>query len=848
MVVYRVTTTMIQRLTRFSFVSLCTALLVSSFASNSTAQSNHQLSSADWSNIKDVYEAARHAAGVTENGLQFRNPGQQWKTEFDGRGFVVRPDSGKWSWGLELTCYGWGDDHTNTQMADSVGFTGQEVCYKWDDTLTEWYKNEKRGLEHGYTVHHRPAGAKGAMVLELAVRGDLLPLVQSSGLDVQFVDRSNGTVLNYSGLSVVDVDGKAIPARFEYANARLLLTVNDATAHYPITIDPIAQQAYLKASNTESFDSFGYSVAVSGNTVVVGAYDEDSNATGVNGDDTNNSASSSGAAYVFVRNGSTWTQQAYLKASNTGMFDNFGWSVAIAGDTIAVAAIGEDSSSTGVNGGQGDSGLTESGAVYVYVRSAGVWSQQAYLKASNTDGSDAFGYSVSISGDTILVGAPYEDSNATGVNGNQSNNSAPEAGSVYVFTRSGSTWSQQAYIKASNSDSGDVFGWSVSLSGESALIGAINESSSATGVGGNQSNNSAAYSGAAYVFVRNGTTWAQQAYLKASNTGSFDQFGTSAFLSGNTAVVGSPNESSNATGVNGNQSDDSSSSSGAAYVFVRSGTVWSQQAYLKASNTGTFDQFGTVVAISGDTIIVGSPSESCDATGINGTQTNDFAPNAGAAYIFHRSGSTWTQQAYLKASNTDANDRFGTSVGISGDFVIVGSPYEDSSSIGVNGNQTNNNAFGSGASYIFDIDNNPGMLVYGTGTPGCAGVHTPGMTHAPMIGTPSFAITCSNAPPFSLGLGLVTDSQDLPGSDQLGVGILIHSDLAFATEVMTFDFFSDGTGYSETVGTGIPNDTNLIGKSYYACAIWGWTSCTLPGFNPFNLSSSKGLAITILAP
>jgi hypothetical protein len=164
------------------------------------------------------------------------------------------------------------------------------------------------------------------------------------------------------------------------------------------------QQAYLKASNAEADDQFGFSVAISGDTLVVGAWGEDSSATGVNGNQSDNSAGSSGAAYVFVRSGTTWTQQAYLKASNAAGDDGFGCSVAISGDTVVVGAANEDSSATGVNGDGTNNGSNGSGAAYVFVRSGTSWSQQAYLKASNTDVGDAFGTKVAISGDTLVVG------------------------------------------------------------------------------------------------------------------------------------------------------------------------------------------------------------------------------------------------------------------------------------------------------------------------------------------------------------------------------------------------------------------------------------------------------------
>jgi hypothetical protein len=241
---------------------------------------------------------------------------------------------------------------------------------------------------------------------------------------------------------------------------------------------------------------------------------EDSNAVGVNGDQSNNNAKDSGAAYVFVRNGTEWHLQAYLKASNTGAFDYFGYSVSISGDTIVVGAYLEDSNAARVNGDQNNDDAGYSGAAYVFVREGINWTQQAYLKASNAEADDWFGYSVSISGDTIVVGAYVEDSNARGVNGDQRNNDAPYSGAAYVFVREGITWTQQAYLKASNTGAYDWFGYSVSISGDTIVVGASQEDSNATGVNGDQSNNDASNSGAAYVFMRNATTWTQRAYLK----------------------------------------------------------------------------------------------------------------------------------------------------------------------------------------------------------------------------------------------------------------------------------------------------------------------------------------------
>ncbi len=480
----------------------------------------------------------------------------------------------------------------------------------------------------------------------------------------------------------------------------LVAAIGAAAAVSCMGVDSAVQQAYLKASNTGAQDEFGSSVALSGDTLVVGAPLEDSSATGVNGNQSDNKAADAGTAYIFVRNGTNWVQQAYLKASNTGVGDMFGNTLAVSGDTLVVGAPLEDSSATGVNGNQSDNSAGDSGAAYVFVRKGTNWVQQAYLKASNTGANDAFGSTVAVSGDTVVVGAQGESSNATGVNGNQSDNSAADSGAAYVFVRSGTNWVQQAYLKASNTGAGDLFGGAVAASGDTVVVGAQGEASNATGVNGSQSNNSASSAGAAYVFVRSGSTWSQQAYLKASNTGAFDYFGSAVAVSGDTVAVGAYGEDSKATGVNGNQNDNTAETSGAAYVFVRGGSTWSQRAYLKASNTDALDAFGDPVAVSGDTVVVGASWECSSATGVNGNQSDNSAESAGAAYVFARNGTTWSQRAYLKASNTQAYDYL-SRVAISGDTVVVGAYGEGSSATGVNGNQNDNSAPGAGAVYVF---------------------------------------------------------------------------------------------------------------------------------------------------
>jgi len=467
---------------------------------------------------------------------------------------------------------------------------------------------------------------------------------------------------------------------------------------------PPVQQAYLKASNTDEGDRFAWdgAVAVDGDTVVIGAHYEGSDSTGINGDEANNDADRSGAVYVFVRSGGSWSQQAYLKASNTNALDQFGRSVAIDGDTIVVGAKSESSNATGVNGDQDNNIASASGAAYVFVRSNGSWSQQAYLKASNTGFVDQFGISVAIDGDTVAIGAPSEDSNATGINGDQTNNLASDSGAVYVFVRNGGSWSQQAYIKASNTDAADKFGSVVALSGDTLSVSAGFEDSNTTSVNGNDNNNDAEDAGAVYVFFRSEENWSQQAYLKASNAEAGDIFGHSIAIDEDTIIVGAHLEDSNAMGVSGDESNNDAEFAGAAYVFTRSGGDWSQQAYLKASNNEEDDRFGTAAAVYGDTLVISS-FEGSNATGVNGNQTINFASRSGAAYIFTRSANSWTQQAYLKASNTEVQDQFGASMALAQDTVVIGARFEDSNATGVNGDQANNEADGAGSAYVFDL-------------------------------------------------------------------------------------------------------------------------------------------------
>jgi trimeric autotransporter adhesin len=373
--------------------------------------------------------------------------------------------------------------------------------------------------------------------------------------------------------------------------------------------DEWQQEAYLKSSNSDPDDLFGFSIALVGDTLAVGAYNEDSIATGIDGDETDNNAADSGAVYIFRRMDGQWRQEAYLKASNAGAGDQFGTSVALCngGDVLVVGATGEDSAAVGIDGDGLNDGAPDSGAAYVFVRSTEAWSEQAYIKASNTDALDQFGWSVACSESTVAVSGMGEDSSATGVDGEQADDDAFESGAAYVFAADDSgTWSQQAYVKASNTDVGDLFGAALVLAGNTLLVSAGGEDSRAAGVDGDAEDNRVNDSGAVYAFARAGTSWMQAAYIKATNPGAKDFFGRSIALLGDLIAVGAPFEDSSAAAIGGDQSSDLLEDSGAVYLFAPSGGSWSPSAYLKASSPHPGSEFGTSLSADADTLAVGA--------------------------------------------------------------------------------------------------------------------------------------------------------------------------------------------------------------------------------------------------
>ena len=481
-----------------------------------------------------------------------------------------------------------------------------------------------------------------------------------------------------------------------------------------VTSAMVAAVGYLKASNPDKNDYFGASVALSadGETLVVGAPLESSCASAVDGDASDNGCTEAGAAYVFVRAGQTWTQQAYLKPFNPGPQDQFGGVVAISGDgeVVAIGAWDEDSGACGIDGDAGDESAPTSGAVYVFARTGGSWSQQAYVKPSNTKPDAWFGASLALStgGDVLAVGAPGESSSGTGVDGIQTDSAAPTSGAVYVFARGEDGWSQREFVKASNAEAEDAFGAAVALAGDgrTLVVGAPGEDSGVAGEDDSPHDNAAPWSGAAYVFTADDGEWSQRAYLKAWNANAGDFFGGVVSISqdGQTIAVSADREGSAATGIDGDETDNSVPEAGAVYLFARTGGSWVREAYVKAPDTEP-DRFGMSMALSADgsTLAVGTPSEDGADVGVGGDPSNNSRKDSGAVLVYRRALGSWQLQSYVKSPNSDEKDRFGVAVALSGDgtTLAVGTSDEASLAMGVGGDQSNNSGPRTGVVYLY---------------------------------------------------------------------------------------------------------------------------------------------------
>jgi len=547
------------------------------------------------------------AYGVT--GLEAVNPAQHLRAGFSRHGVTVA--SGEARLGMTLSAYGYAESLEPVGSAPPRA-SANRVSYA-HGALTEWYANGPLGIEQGFDVAVRPpAAAAGPLTLSLALSGNLAARLRNGSVLLS----GRGATLRYGNLHATDARGRVLRSWLQPVDGHLLIRVADRGATYPLRIDPLIQQGEkLTGTGGTGTGRFGYTVALSadGDTALIGGR------YGIRG---------AGAAWVFTRSGSTWTQQGgkLVGTGHAGEGELGHISEGEFGVSVALSEHGD----TALIGGPGDDG--EIGAAWVFTRSGSTWTQQGEKLTSAGETEEArFGEKVALSADggTALIG------------GRRDNGST---GAAWVFTRSGSTWTQQGEKLTGTGESGvGRFGYSVALSehGDTALIGGPGDESG---------------KGAAWVFTRSGSTWTQQGEkLTGTGAAGVGEFGISVALSadGTTALIGGP-------------SDDGST--GAAWVFTRSGSTWTQQGErLLGTGESGDSRFGYSVALSadGDTALIGG-------RGDNGS--------TGAAWVFTRSGSTWTQQGgKLTGAAETGEGEFGYSVALSadGDTALIGGPEDD---------------------------------------------------------------------------------------------------------------------------------------------------------------------------
>lgn len=548
-----------------------------------------------------------HHFGNDEPGVfEAVHPSQGLRFVLDEEGLAITPARGG-PWGARLRLAGLGR-HEASRAVRPVRPTGggNRVEYARDG-ITEWYVHGPLGLEQGFVVTERPPG-DGPLAIDVAVSGlDARPwgdgAVLLGGGDAR---------LFYTNLFASDADARPLPSRMEVSPRSVRLVVDDRDASYPVTVDPLywVEEAELVGSAADASTRFGGAVAVEGDTAVIGTYDW--------------TTAGEAVAYVFVRVGRTWTEQQILTPS---VAEDFGHAVAISGESIVVGG-------PEANGGDG--------AVYVFTRAGGIWTEQQRIVRSDSVAGETsgFGRAVAISVDTLAATAP----------------SGAEA--VYVLTRSSGVWTDQQRL--STPDLTGIAGC-VAVQGDTLVAGAGNADD---------------HAGAAYVFVRSGDLWTEQQRLTESATSVY--FGRSVALSGETVAIGSPGDLDSSGGFN----------RGSVYVFTRSAGVWTEEGRLVASdgaggsdpwNSG--DWFGESVAIDGDELVAGAYGDDLGA-----------GWGAGSAYVFTRSGAVWTERRRLTAADASTGDHFGMAVATAGDTTVVGAHRHDPPGAA---------DWGTGAAYVF---------------------------------------------------------------------------------------------------------------------------------------------------
>lgn len=532
----------------------------------------------------------QYHARPSANGFEASNSQGALTAKFTHDGVQLTHDSLHWS--MSLRAYGYGDA-LKPVAPSSPQASANRVEYR-RGPLTEWYENGPVGLEQGFTLTAPPAKRDGQLLtIALSLSGDLTAKRDESRTGLTLIDRRGKSVLRYAGLAARDADGRDLRASLEVQGSELLIRVDDTNAHYPLVVDPLIELAKLTSSDGAAGDDFGWSVAINGDTIVVGAMQK--------GDD------QQGAAYVFVKPPSGWqsmTQTAKLLASDNPQDGLFGWSVAVDGDTIAVTARNLATTYVFVKPAQGWIDMTQTaelfplpaaypyaysvavqgntvvvgvvngdaqGAAYVFIEPAGGWAGSlqptATLTSTDIDTESQFGDSVAISGGTIVVGDSGADQ---------------DFGAAYVFVKPSTGWmnmTQTAKLTPSDGSSLDTFGASVAIAQRTVIVGAPKFS----------------LPGAAYIFVQPSSGWSDmtESAELLSTSQVEDQFGYFVAINGNTAIVSAAFAKPQPTG----------------YVFVKPEAGWKTTFKYNARFTNP-RALRYCVSISGSTIVAGSVAAS----------------------------------------------------------------------------------------------------------------------------------------------------------------------------------------------------------------------------------------------
>ncbi|EYF00960.1 hypothetical protein [Chondromyces apiculatus] len=524
----------------------------------------------------------------------------------EGARVVARGREGARGWEASFGAVALGCEGAAVEVGEATPvLAGRRAEYRQGEVVT-WYQHGPLGLEQGFDLARRPgcaARGEGAVEVSVAVGGSVRP-VRLDATAVRLVDEAGEEAGRYAELFVRDAEGREVPAKLDVQGERIRILVDDREAVYPLVIDPLVWEVsqVLTSSGGSGAQQLGASLAISGDTAVIGAPRATVAAVG-----------EAGAAYVFTRTGGAWVEQQKLTASylpGSPVAARFGASVAISGDTVVIGA-------------PAPMPVGSPGRAYVFTRSGSTWTQQQQLTPADGQANDEFGNAVAVDADTLLVGAHFDDDQAT------------NGGSVYIFGETGGIWSQVEKLIAIDGGAGDAFGESLSFSGDLALVGAP---------GHVNPGNPTILAGAVYVMARVSGAWEQAQKLDAPGP-TVRRFGYSVARDGTTAAVGAPGDT--AAGL----------AAGAVYVLTQSGGIWTQAQQL-LPDTGTSEAFGTSVALRADRLVVGAPLEG--------------ATDAGAVHFFDRSGGTFLRTGRLPS--TAGNDKLGISVGVGADTVIAGAP------------------------------------------------------------------------------------------------------------------------------------------------------------------------------